>query len=148
MCLCKLNYLHDFKVCTNTWWIAFVLFLSQLESGYEPHMLVKDSHLKDIIKSIDIYFHKPMSIKGLVLANLNKITYVNYYKTNYISYKYVPLLSLLFMASTRNIANNIINHIFFLRQSLIHLCYLIQRFQWIFWVHHQYMILNVYHHFV
>lgn len=32
-----------------------------------------------------------MSIKGLVLANLNKITYVNYYKTNYISYAH-PLM--------------------------------------------------------
>lgn len=26
------------------------LFLSQLESGYKPHMLVKDSHLKDYDK--------------------------------------------------------------------------------------------------
>ena len=44
--------LHDFKVCTNTWWTTFTLFLSQLESGYKPHMLVKDSHLKDYDKII------------------------------------------------------------------------------------------------
>lgn len=44
MCIKKLSYLHDFKVCTNTHLREYFLM------RYEPHMFIKDSHLKDYDK--------------------------------------------------------------------------------------------------